>query len=328
MNRRHAVFGFLALGAGSSFTTFAQQQPNAPRIGVLANGSPRPHMPRPIEALIDGLRVLGYVEGKTISIEYRWAEGKSERLPALAADLARMQIEVIVAAGDAPTRAARSATSTIPIVMATSGDAVGAGFVSSLARPGGNITGMTAINPELAAKRLQLLQELVPGISRIGILRNPGDTAHALDMNASLLAASKLGTTLHPVELRNAVEVSEAFTILARSKIQALIVFNDTTTIEARSQIVELAARHRIPTMYEASEWVDAGGLMSYGVSHVDLFRQSAAQVAKILKGAKPSDIPVEQPSNLRLAINKKTADSLNLSIPPAVLLRADRVIE
>jgi putative ABC transport system substrate-binding protein len=328
MDRRDAVFGLLALGTGIPLAAFAQQPLMVPRIGLLANGSAHPHLPRPVEALIDGLRVLGYIEGKTIWIEYRWAEGKSERLPALAADLARIKVAVIVAAGDAPTRAARAATSTIPIVMATSGDAVGAGFVSSLARLGGNITGMTAINPDLAAKRLQLLRELVPGISRIGILRNPGDTAHALDLNAALLAASKLEMTLQPVELRTAAAVSEAFRILARSNVQALIVFNDTTTVEARSRIVELAARQRMPTMYEASEWVDAGGLMSYGVSHVDLFRQSAAQVAKILRGAKPSDIPVEQPSKLRLAINKEVANSLNLSIPTSVLLRADQVIE
>ena len=296
------------------------------RIGLLVNASAEPRMPAPVEALREALRELGYVEGRTIEIEYRWSEGKAERLPELAADLVRAKVELIVAAGDAPTRAAKTATSTIPIVMATSGDAVGAGFVVSLARPGGNVTGMTAINPELGAKRLQLLRELQPKAARAAVLWNPGDAAHALDLKASQAAAPQLGMTLQAFELRVADDVDGAFERLVRSMVEILVVFN--TIVTARPRILQLAAQHRIPAMYEAREWAAAGGLMAYGVTHTDLFRQSALHVDRILRGAKPAELPVEQPTQLRLTINQPAAKALGLTIPRSLLLRADEVIQ
>ena len=307
-----------------------QSAPKLPRIGLLAGSSPQPRLPRSVEALLEGLRELGYVEGRSIQIEYRWAEGKPERLGELAADLVRARVDLIVAAGDAPTRAARAASSEIPIVMATSGDAVGAGFVASLARPGGNVTGMTAINPELGAKRLQLLKEVLPRAQRVAMLWNPGDAAHALELDAALHVAPALGLTLQPIEVRSGDAIDEVFAraLRAGAAAEALIVFNDTTMFEARARIVLLAAVHRLPAMYEASEWADAGGLMAYGVTHADLFRRSASYVDRILKGARPADLPVEQPTRLRLVLNLRTARALGITLPQAVLLRADRVIE
>ncbi len=300
-------------------------QPVVPRIGVLANGSPLPRLPLPIQALLDGLRELGYVDGQTLQIEYRWAEGRGERLPELAADLVRATVDLIVAAGDAPTQAALAATRTIPIVMATSGDAVGAGFVASLARPGGNVTGMTAINPELGAKRLQLLRELLPRAARVAIVWNPADAAHVLDLHAIESAAPRLGFKPERVELR---ADADAFGALQRVAADALVVLNDTTTVAVRAPLIEWAARRRLPAMYEASEWADAGGLVAYGVTHADLFRRSASHVDKILRGARPAELPVEQPTRLRLTLNLRTARALGLVAPDAVLLRADRVIE
>ena len=320
----------LAMAALALPLAAAAQQGAAklPRIGVLAGGSPQPRLPLPIEALREGLRELGYVEGRSIQIEYRWAEGKPERLGELAADLVRARVDLIVATGDASTRAARAASSEIPIVMATSGDAVGAGFVASLARPGGNVTGMTAINPELGAKRLQVLKEVLPRAQRIAMLWNPGDAAHALELDAALHAAPALGLTLQPIEVRSRDAIDEAFARALRAGAEALVVFNDTIMVEGRARIVTLAASHRLPAMYEASEWADAGGLMAYGVTHADLFRRSAIFVDRILKGARPAELPVEQPTRLRLVLNLRTARALGLTLPQALLLQADRVIE
>ena len=298
------------------------------RIGLLASGSARPHRPAPVEALLEGLRELGYVDGRTIQIEYRWAEGVAQRLPELAVELVRSVVELIVATGDASIRAARAATSSVPIVMANSGDAVGAGFVSSLARPGGNVTGMTAINPELGAKRLQLLQELLPKAARIAVLWNPADAVHALELNAIQLAAPLLGVNVLALALRASAEVDQAFAELSRQRADAVIVFNDANTVDARERIVQLAGIARIPAMYEATEWADAGGLLAFGVTHADLFRRSAVHVDKILKGARPSDLPVEQPTHVRLTINRRAATAQALKLPQSLLLRADRVIE
>jgi len=304
----------------------AQAPARMHRIGLLANASPQPRMPAPVEALRDALHELGYVEGRTIEIEYRWAEGKAERLPELAADLVRARVDLIVATGDTSIRAAKAATGTIPIVMATSNDAVGAGFVASLARPGGNVTGMTAINPELSAKRLQLLRELRPNAARIAVLWNPADASHAL--KAAQAAASLLGVTLQLFEVRAADEIDALFDRIVRSKPDALLVFNDATTVAARPRVLQLAAQHHIAAMYEAREWAAAGGLIAYGVTHVDLFRQSALHVDRILRGAKPADLPVEQPTKLRLSVNLATAKALGITIPQSLLLRADEVIQ
>lgn len=326
--RRSLVGAAILIGLGAPIVGRTQASAKVHRIGLLANGSAEPRMPAPVEALREALHDLGLVEGRTIEIEYRWAEGRVERLPELAADLVRAKVELIVATGDAPTRAAMAATRAIPIVMATSGDAVGAGFVASLSRPGGNVTGMTAINPELGAKRLQLLHELRPKATSVAALRNPADESHALDLKATQAAASGLGVSLQAFDLRSIDEVDSVLERVAKSKPDALVVFNDTTTVEARPRIVQLAALHRIPAMYEAREWAAAGGLLAYGVTHVDLFRQSALHVDKILRGAKPADLPVEQPTRVRLTVNLKAARALGIAIPQSLLLRADEVIE
>jgi putative ABC transport system substrate-binding protein len=306
----------------------ARAQGKVPRIGVLANASAHPRTPAPVQALRDALGELGYVEGRTLDIEYRWSEGRAERLPDLAAELVHAGVDLIVTSGDAPTRAAKLATTTLPIVMATSGDAVGAGFVASLARPGGNVTGMTAINPELGAKRLQLLRELLPKAARVALLWNPGEAAHALDLEAVQSAARRLAVQTLSLEMRTPDESQAAFARVQREPVDALIVFNDTTTVAARPRIVSWAAQHRVPAMYEAREWAAVGGLLAYGVSHVDLFRRSASFVDKILRGAKPAELPVEQPTRIRLTVNRASAAALGLVIPPSLLVRADEVIE
>jgi putative tryptophan/tyrosine transport system substrate-binding protein len=329
MIAKRPLFGaaaFVALGA--PFACLAQTPAKVRRIGMLTNASAQPRVPAPIQALREALRELGWVEGRTLEIEYRWAEGKAERLPELAADLVRAGVELIVATGDAPIRAAKAATSTVAIVMASSDDAVGAGFVASLARPGANVTGMTSMNPDLGAKRVQLLRELQPKAERIAVLWNPGNAANGLDLKASQAAALQFGVTLLPFEVRAVDEVDSAFERIVRSSSHAMLVFNDTTTNGARPRIVQLAAQHRIAAMYEAREWAAAGGLMAYGVTHVDLFRQSAFHVDKILKGAKPADLPVEQPTLVRLTLNQAAAKALGITFPYALVLRADEVIE
>lgn len=332
MRRRESLAVLLGGATALALPSAARaQEPAAsksPRIGVLVTGLPRVRASAPIQALLEGLRELGYVDGQTVQIEYRWAEGKPDALPELAADLVRNGVDLIVSTGDAPTRAARAATTTLPIVMATSGDALGAGFVASLARPGGNITGMTAINPELGAKRLQLLKELLPKALHVAVVWNPSDVAHTLDFVATQLAAVKLGVTLRPVEVRASGDIDKGFAALRRDRVDAIVVFNDTTTLEGRAQILQLIDDARLPAVYEASEWADAGGLMAYGVTHADLFRRSAVHIDKILKGVRPADLPIEQPTWLRLTLNLKTAMALGVAIPPALRLRADKVIE
>ena len=299
-----------------------------PRVGLLTVASPKPEFPRPIAAFLQAIRELGYIDGQTILIEFRWAEGKSERLPELAAGLVRDKVNVIVATGDAPIRAAMHATSTIPIVMATSGDAVGAGFVASLARPGGNVTGMTAIAPELSAKRLQMVKELLPRASRVAVLLSANDPVHAAQWSHMRAAEKAIGVTLQSMELRSAEDLDSALAGLARVPADALVVFESGLIRAQRERILDFAARSRMPAMYEAAEYVDAGGLVAYGVTHADLFRRSASHVERILKGAKPADIPVEQPNRLELVFNRRTATALGIAIPRSLVLRADRVVE
>jgi putative ABC transport system substrate-binding protein len=299
-----------------------------PRVGLLSFGSPKPQIPRPIAAFLQAIRELGYIDGQTILLEFRWAEGKSERLTELAAGLVRDKVNVIVATGDASIRAALRATSTIPIVMATSGDAVGAGFVASLARPGGNVTGMTAIAPELSAKRLQMMKELLPGAARVAVLWSPNDPVHAFDWTHMQAAERTIGIRMQSIELRSAEDLDSALAGLARTRTDALVVLHNSLIREQRERILDFAAKSKTPAMYETAEYVDAGGLMAYGVTHADLFRRSASHVDKILKGAKPADIPVEQPTRLELVLNRRAATALGIAIPPALLLRADRVVE
>jgi putative ABC transport system substrate-binding protein len=275
------------------------------------------------------LRDLGYVEGQTIIVTQRWAEGRPERLPALAAELVRLGVDVILATQTPVALAAKQATSVIPIVM-TSADPVGAGLVDSLARPGGNVTGLTFLLPEVDGKRLQLLTELAPNISRVAILlAATGNPAALLRSRESQLAAEKLGLSLRAVELAPPFDFTSAFASIRQERAEAVLVTAFVTTSQKDLEaIVELAKKHRLPTLYDRREAVDAGGLMAYGPSVTAAYRGAAIFVDKILKGAKPADLPVEEPTKFELVINRKTAKALGLTIPPSLLLRADHVIE
>jgi ABC-type uncharacterized transport system substrate-binding protein len=306
----------------------AQQVTKVHRIGRLVAGSSLSdsHL---LEAFRQGLRDLGYIEGQNLVIEYRYAEGTPERLPDLAAELVRLPVEVIVAGGRNTIRAAQDATRTIPIVMAGTGDAVAFGFVASLARPGGNITGLSDLGAELPAKRLELLKEIVPQSARIAVLTNPAGPLHVSWMPNLTAAAQTLGVQLHVVEVRQAEELASAFAALAQARADALLVVSDPLLLNRqRARIVaDLAAQHRLPAMYDWREYVDAGLLMSYGPSQLDMQRRTAVYVDKILKGAKPADLPVEQPTTFELVLNLKTAKELGLTIPPTLLLQATEVI-
>jgi putative ABC transport system substrate-binding protein len=281
-----------------------------------------------IEAFRAALRDLGYVEGRTIVVTQRWAEGRHERLPELAAELVRLKVDVILATQTPVALAAKQATRIIPIVM-TSADPVGSGLVDSLARPGGNITGLTFVLPEVDGKRLQLLKELAPNVVRVAILLTAaGNPAASLRSRESRLAAENLGVSLQAVEVASPFDFEGAFAVIRRERADALLVTALLVTDEKdRKAVIELAAKHRLPTLYDRKEAVDAGGLMAYGPSPTDAYRRAAIYVDKILKGAKPADLPVEQPTKFELAINLKTARSLGLTIPPTLLQRADHVI-
>jgi putative ABC transport system substrate-binding protein len=309
-----------------SLVADAQQATRVPHVGVLRAGSP----PDPsIEAFRAALRDLGYVENQTIVVTQRWAEGRHERLPVLAAELVRLGVDVILATQTPVALAAKQATSVIPIVM-TSADPVGSGLVDSLARPGRNITGVTFLLPELDGKRLQLLREVAPNISRIAILLAPtGNPAALLRSLESRLAADKLGLSLQAVEVASPFDFASAFAAIRQERADALLVTAFLTTNQRDMKaIVELAAKHRLPTLYDRKEPVDAGGLMAYGPSVTAAYRGLAIFVDKILKGAKPADLPVEQPTKFELAINMKTAKMLGLAIPPSLLLQADHVVQ
>jgi putative ABC transport system substrate-binding protein len=307
----------------------ADAQPSArvPRIGYLGNSSPSLE-PDLVEAFRQGLRELGYIEGQTIVIEYRWAEGEYDRFPDLVADLIRLKVDVIVTAGTPGTLAAKQATKTIPIVMAVAGDAVGAGLVASLARPGGNVTGLTTIVQDLEGKRLELLKEVVPGLSRVGVLWNPVNPVNPIIFKQTQIAAQTLGLTVQTLDVRGVEEFEDAFAILARERPDALIMITDRFLLTHRKRIVEFMAQHRLPTMYPYRELVVEGGLLSYAPSYTDSFRRAATFVDKILKGTKPADLPIQQPTKFELVINLKTAKALGLTIPPSLLARADEVIE
>jgi putative tryptophan/tyrosine transport system substrate-binding protein len=306
----------------------ADAQPSArvPRIGYLGNSSPSLE-PDLVEAFRQGLRELGYIEGQTIVIEYRWAEGEYDRFPDLVADLIRLKVDVIVTAGTPGTLAAKQATKTIPIVMAVAGDAVGAGLVASLARPGGNVTGLTTIVQDLEGKRLELLKEVVPGLSRVGVLWNPVNPVNPIIFKQTQIAAQTLGLTVQTLDVRGVEEFEDAFAILARERPDALIMITDRFLLTHRKRIVEFMAQHRLPTMYPYRELVVEGGLLSYAPSYTDSFRRAATFVDKILKGTKPADLPVEQPMKFELVLNLKTAQALGLTIPPTLLFQADEVI-
>jgi putative ABC transport system substrate-binding protein len=306
----------------------AQSQPvgNGPRVGLLFYGAPGPSPE--LEAFRQGLRELGYIEGQNISIEYRFASGQVGQLPVLAAELVQLKLDVIITPGTPASVAAKTTTSTIPIVFAGVADAVGAGLVTSLARPGGNITGVTSISAALGGKRLELLKGIVPKASRVAILYNPADQSNTLVWTGLQESSKPLGLALHPHPVRGPGDFEGAFAEMTRERAQALFVAAGVLTTEHRKFLVDLAARNRIPTMWGERQFVEVGGLMSYAVNFYDEIRRAAAYVSKILKGAKPADLPVEQPTMFELVINLKTARALGLTISPSLLSRADQIIQ
>jgi len=296
----------------------AQRAGKVPRVGYLSQDSAF------VEVFRQGLRELGYVEGQNIAIEYRSAEGKDERLPGLAAELVRLKVDVIVAASPPATEAAKQATSTIPIVFPVSGDPVAEGFVASLARPGGNLTGLATIGPELLGKQLEMLKTVAPKVSRVAVLQNPSQQVQRQAEDA----ARALGVQLQVLKARTPSEIEAAFAAMSSQRAGSVLVMRDALFFAQQTQIVALAAKSRLPAVYGFREQAEAGGLMAYGASTSQLFRRAATYVDKILKGDKPADLPVEQPTKFELVINLKTAKMLGLTIPPSLLGQADQVIQ
>jgi putative ABC transport system substrate-binding protein len=305
----------------------AQQRVRLPRIGYLGTSSASLE-PELVKAFQKGLRDFGYVEGQNIAIEYRWAEGNDHRLPDLVADLVRLKVDLILTAGTPGALAAKRATQTIPIVMAVTGDAVGAGLVSSLARPGGNLTGLTAMVPDLEGKRLELLREVFPTLTTVAVLLNTANPYNTIVWEQTQVSARALGVKVQPVDLRGPEEFKDAFAKLVRQRPDGLVMLADRFLLAHRTQIVDFVAKNRLPAIYPYRDFVVAGGLMSYSPNYEDLFLRSATYVDKILKGAKPSDLPIERPTKFELVINLKTAKALGLTISPSVLMRADQVVE
>ena len=328
-SKKAHVFG-LALSAmllALCLPVNAQQAKKIPRIGYLQGASASSVAAR-TEALRHGLRELGYMEGKSILIEYRYAEGKQDRESDLASELVRLKVDLIVTGGPTATRAAKQATSTIPIVMGFDNDPVGSGFVVSLARPGGNITGLSSLTPELSGKRLELLKEIVPKLSRLAVLGNSTEPGNAQSLKEMELAAPGFAVQLQYLDVQDPKDIETAFRAASNGRAQALLVMGSSIFASQRTHIAELAVKYWLPATYTRLEYVEAGGLMTYGPSITDLFRRSATYVDKIIKGAQPADLPVEQPIKFEFIINLKAAKQIGLTIPPNVLARADRVIK
>jgi putative ABC transport system substrate-binding protein len=305
----------------------AQQAKKIPRIGLLG-GSGSAEATR-IESFRQGLRELGYSEGKNVNIERRYdAEGKTDRLPSLAAELVRLKVDVLVTTGSNPTRAAKEVTATIPIVMTQDPDPVGNGFVASLARPGGNITGLSNLGPELSGKRLELLKEVVARLTRVGVFGTSTFPGNAQILRETELAARALGVQLQYFDVLHPKDVETAFRAVSTGRAEAVLVLAGPVFTSQRPQLADLAVRSRLPAIYYATEFVEDGGLMTYGANRADLARRVAVYVDKILKGAKPADLPVEQPKKFEFIINLKAAKQIGLTIPPNVLVRADKVIK
>ncbi len=320
------VQGLVAVALGLLFAPFAtagQAPAKVPRVGLIRGGSP----PDPyVEAFRQGLRELGYVEGENIVIEYRWAEGKPERIPELTAELVRLKVDVLMTVGTHGGLTAKRATSTIPIVIPATTDPVGAGLVASLARPGGNVTGLSILGPELAEKRLQLLKESIPRVSRVAVVRDPG--MPPTDLRTTEAAGRALGLQLQVLEARGPSDFETALAAAKKGRAQALNILPSSVFYAHRARIVNLVAKTRLPAMYEHRDFVVAEGLMSYGPSFPELFRRAATYVDKILKGAKPADLPVEQASRFEFVINLKTAKALGVTFPQSILIRVDQVIQ
>src|SRR6202049_552697 len=332
MNRRDfvvAVVALLALGvAAAPLAAEAQQAGKVYRIGYLSTPT-RASVERGLQAFLRTLRELGWVEGQNLIIDYRWAEGNVERLPDLAAELVRRKVDVIVAAAGSGALAAKNATSSIPIVMIFPSDPVEMGLVASLSRPVGNITGTTLTSgPEIFGKQLQILKETIPHASRVAILSNPADASFATQVREVEATARSLRMRLQHVEARGPEEVDSAFAAMAHERAEALLVAGTSTSLAHRARLAELAVKGRLPPMYSFRENVEAGGLMAYAVNMTDFIGHAAVYVDKILKGAKPADLPIEQPTKFELVINLKTAKALGITIPQSLLLRADELIQ
>jgi putative ABC transport system substrate-binding protein len=310
----------------ASFAAEAQQATKIWRVGYL--GYTYPSQARDLDVFRERLRDLGYVERKNLVIESRSAESSFERLPALAAELVSLKLDVIVAIGNRTIMALMRATRTIPIVMISAGDPVGTGMVSSLAHPGGNVTGLSNLSEGLSAKWLELLTETGPGITRVGVLMEPGGTAHATFLREITTAARRTGISVFGVAAQGRDDIDRSFATLTRERVQGLIVLPNPITLAHQTQIVELAAKNGLRAMYPYAEFTESGGLMAYATNRAELYRRSATVVDKILRGAKPGDLPIEQPTKFELVINARTAKALGLRIPPSLLLRADQVIE
>ena len=313
------VFSFLAAAPAAG----AQQPGKVPRIGLIRLGSP----PDPlVEAFRQGLRDLGYVEGRTVAIEYRWAEGKPERIPDFTVELIRLKVDIIVTVGEPDTSAAKQATRTIPIVFAAHADPVGTGLVASLARPGGNITGLATMTAELSEKRLELLKEALPKLSRVAVLRDARQ--HPADLRITEAAAQALGLRLQVPEVRDINDLEPALAAAKKGRVGGLTQLQSPFFFAHRARFVEAVGKARLPAMYPHRAFVDVGGLMAYSPDFPYMFRRAATYVDKILKGAKPADLPVEQPTRFELVINMKTAKALGIRFPQSILIRADQVIQ
>lgn len=330
MNPRRQVLIALGLSAlAAPLASLAQPQNKVWRVGFLAlrhvDFVDTDYYYGPFR---EGMRELGYIEGRNLAIEWRSAEGRAERLPALVADLVQLKVDVIVTAGSAATSAAQKATSALPIVMATTPDPVGSGFVKSLLRPGANITGLSNLSVDINRKHLEIMLSIIPRLSRVAVLVNPTNSSHAAILKSTQDAARKLDIKVLPAEARTPQEIERAFSAMAREHAGAVIIAIDAFFIQQGRQIAQLAAKQRLPSMAGSREYVEAGGLMSYGQNLADNYRRAATYVDKILKGARPGDLPIEQPTTFELFINRKTAKAIGLAIPQELLLRADRVIE
>jgi putative ABC transport system substrate-binding protein len=326
VDRRAFVVGTLGLLA-APLAGEAQPAKGVHRIGFLGNSTPALEA-NLVEPFRKGLRELGYVEGQNILIEYQWAEGKYERFPALIAELLARKVELIVTAGTPASHAVKKATTSVPLVMVAVGDPVGSGLVPSLTRPGGNITGLTSIAEEIEGKRLELLREVVPNVAHVAALGNFGNASQKKAFEALQAAATALRIKLLSLDVRTGDQLDGAFAVMVRERPEALLVFADRVFLHNRVRIMDFATKHRLPGVHAYRELIEVGGLMSYGPSYARMHRRAAYYVDRILKGAKPGELPVERPTTFEMVINLKAAKALGLTIPPAVLARADEVIE
>ena len=325
--KRRALISLLGGAAAWPLAARAQQSHRVPRIGVLLLGTPASFAGR-TQAFVEGLRDLGYVEGSTVAIEWKWGQDQVDRLPDLAAELVRSQVDVIVTGGTPPAKTLKNAARTIPIVMAIVGDPVAAGLVDSLARPGGNATGFSIVATDLSGRRLHLLNEIVPGLSSVAVMSNVENPQSQMELSETQSAAGRLDLRLHSVPISADTSIEDALEKIKKEPVQALIVVTDAILYSQRRQILDWTAGNRLPAMYPYREFPEAGGLISYAPNARDLFRRAASYVDRILKGANPGDLPVEQPTKFELIINLKTAKALGLTMPDKLLATADEVIE